>query len=169
MDFISGLIIGYLFTPIGLGLLLIFSLICSSRESNFWATLYLGTGVAAAVYLLDPPLIYLAYAAPVYFIVGLFWSVWRYKRYVSKKVQGAQSLSSLQRDYLLHDIAPKQMLGKFVSWVLTWPVSMIASAVGDLINGIEHVITNWLGGVYHSIFKQAEDAVRLMENREKGD
>lgn len=163
MDIIIAFFVGTFFNFFGLGALLFFSLVCSARESNFWSVVYAAMAAGIAMTLFNVPGMYLLYATPVYLVMGLLWSMWRYKRYVSKKMVAMSNMRESERRYALERLHPKAMLGTFVAWTLAWPTSMIGSLIGDLIAGLEHAITNWFGAIYTSIFKQAEAHARQLD------
>lgn len=163
MDIIIAFFVGTFFNLFGLGALLLFSLVCSARESNFWSVAYAAMAAGIAMTLFKVPGLYLLYATPVYLVVGLLWSMWRYKRHVSKKMVAMTTMRDSERRFALQRLHPEQMLGSFVAWTLAWPISMVGSLIGDLIAGLEHAITNWFGAIYTSIFKRAEEHARKLD------
>lgn len=162
MEIITAFFLGYLLNPFALVGLFIVSCLLSSRGSAFLATVFGGLAMTIVVRLFDVPFSYVLYAIPAYLVIGLVWGIWRYKRHVTKKTKDMGSMTASARNHLVRELHPKQMMGRIVGWTITWPFSVVGSMFEDFIAGIEHVIKEWLGGIYTAIFKQAEqEAQRL--------
>lgn len=167
MDNIIAFFAGYLLSSIGLGFLVIASFLCSSRENNFFSVVFGAMAITVLVKLQQIPLIYVAYAVPAYLLAGLVWSMWRYRRYVHKRTTNVDHLTISDRKHLLARLKPSRMKGAIVAWVLAWPFSMVGALVEDLTHAVEHIITEWLGGVYKAIFKGAEERLAMSETEQE--
>ena len=96
---------------------------------------------------------------PGYIIVGVLWSFWRYKRFVDKSVErekdkhGAIDPSTLAT--LKAHLSPNRQLGSIVSWIIIWPISLVENLLGDIIKGVELLVTNVFKSIYRRIYESA--------------
>ncbi len=157
-----GFVALYLLTwPALLGLLVcgILSEYFDSRGWTIFFTLVLGW---ASFNYFDISLKTALIGAGVYFVIGVIWSFWRYKRFVSEEVaKYKESISHLDivPDYHKSTIKSRidfrEMVGTIVAWIIVWPFSFVESAVGDLITLLESLVKNVLNRVYQKIYDNA--------------
>lgn len=103
----------------------------------------------------------IAYGAAAYAVVGVVWSFYRYKRFVSSKVADYKERSSgktlTQGDlttigYAIH---PAKNIGKITAWIIVWPFSLIDNLTSDLINAVQTLIKTVFRSVYTRIYDSA--------------
>lgn len=149
MGFIAG------WAVIILAVIILFGILSEHNDSSGWAVFWLMVAGAIAYFAFSFSITTLLIAAVAYIPIGLFWSFWRYKRYVSKKVAEAKDSSSHERERVLRMIHPKEMIGKITAWVFVWPFSLVANLTGDLINFVSTLISKFFRGVYMRIYDSA--------------
>lgn len=136
-----------LLITLGLGVL-------AEHFGNTKTAVFLGlTAVVISYIMFSVPLTTLALILLGYVIVGLLWSFWRYKRFVST---GVKSISKNSGDNIiasrLRDLSPERNKGTLVFWILMWPLSLISNLIGDIINLIQKLVTEVFHKVYAKIF-----------------
>ena len=153
--FIAGVLLTW---PAIVGLLLLGLLF----EHNGARTSAVFTAILVAIisyFFFDIPLMTIALYGVGYIIVGVIWSVYRYKRYADKVVKENIGKESHIRDYAIRSLHPTSMMGTITAWMVIWPLSMVENVTGDLVSGLQMFVTKMFRGVYHRIFSNAVDAL----------
>jgi len=152
MEFLSGIFVGYLLNWYALGILIFLGIML---EHNEWHTLsiFIGLGSAFIAYSMFnlSPLAILFWSVG-YFVVGLLWSFWRYKRWVQKCIKSRSLSTGLCNT---KDLLPSKNTDKLVTWILIWPFSMIENVTGDIINLITLTVTTVFKSTYQRIYDSA--------------
>jgi O-antigen/teichoic acid export membrane protein len=132
---------------LGLGVL-------AEHFDNTKTAVFLGLVAMTISYIMfSVPLSTLALGLLGYVIVGVLWSFWRYKRFVSI---GVKSISKDSADRIitsrLRELSPEQNKGTLVFWIFMWPLSLISNLIGDFINITQKLVTEVFHKVYAKIF-----------------
>lgn len=155
---LAGFIAGWAFLI--LGVLFLLGILSEHNESSGWAVFWMVLAAGVAWIAFSLPLMWLAIGAVAYIVIGLFWSFWRYKRHVSKMVEKHKESSSMERERVLRQLHPKEMLGTITAWIVVWPFSLVENLVGDIINFIQSLVTKFFRGVYFRIYDAAVAALK---------
>lgn len=149
MEFIMGLITGYLLNWFALSGLILLAIFFEAIDCPKTAVfLVLLTGFVAYLFF-QIPLAHVAYGLAAYLVIGVLWSIWRYKRYVQWAVAEDPHRSEYKH------LAPAHNTGRIIHWWLVWPVSMISNVIGDLMVLAKRVVTDWLRSIYEGIYRDA--------------
>lgn len=154
MDFFFGLITGYMLNWIALSGLIILAVFFEAMECTTTALLVTAAAAFVAYLFFQVPPHHIAYGAAAYALIGVAWSMWRYKRYLQEKVT-PDMLSSEMRS-----LSPKAMAGHIVHWMIVWPISMASSVVGDVLVLAKTVVTKWLRSIYEGIYQGAVSSAK---------
>lgn len=156
MEFIFGFITGYLLTWPAFGILCILAIFAEYTSANKMAAFFGLASLGIAYFLLAIPLKTLAIGSVVYLSIGVAWSFWRYKRFVSAGVKEIQNRHNKNlRESSLKTLQISNNIGAVTSWILAWPFSLIENLIGDFIELLHTAITKWFRGLYDSIFNAA--------------
>lgn len=153
--FVLDWVLGYVLTLPFLVVLLTFGILFEHNSAHFWAIF---TGIIAttvAYFYFKFPMIDVLYGVVGYAAAGVVWSFYRYKRFVSKKVDESRTMNDNQKEYLIKEIHPTKMLGTITSWIIIWPFSVIDNLLGDLISAVETLVKTVFRGVYNKIYASA--------------
>ena len=155
MEFITGLFFGYALTWPSLIVLCILGIIFEANEAHGFAMF---TGIIAAIlayflFHVDPMSIIIYIVG--YFVIGVMWSIWRYKRHAMNIVAEYKDYSEHSRKVALSELNPSRMLNTITTWVLVWPFSMIENVSGDLIKLVQTTLTTVFKSIFHKIYQQA--------------
>lgn len=154
-------VLGYLLTWPFIAMLVVAGILFEHNECSGWAVF---TGMVAAVVAycyFKIPLIDVATGAVAYVVLGVLWSFYRYKRYVSKKVAdilayvATANVSDTYKQTQMSYLHPSKMLGPITSWIIIWPFSVIENLVGDIISSVETLVKTVFKGVYNKIYASA--------------
>lgn len=159
--FVLDLVLGYILTLPFLVVLLIGGILFEHNEARGWAIF---TGIIATVvayFYFKFPLIDALYGIGGYAAAGLVWSFYRYKRFVSKKVDESRGMNDDQKRYLIKEIHPTAMLPTITAWIIIWPFSVIDNLLGDLISAVEALVKTIFRGVYNRIYAAAVSQITL--------
>jgi hypothetical protein len=140
--------------------LALFGIIAEHNGSRGWAVFWALVAAAIAYFAFHVSLVTLLLGAAAYIVIGLFWSFWRYKRHASKIVEKYRTANATEKEHALRNLHPKEMLGTITAWIMIWPFSMIENVIGDLITGIQMLVTKFFRGVYHKVYDSAVAALR---------
>lgn len=157
----------YLLTLPTLGLLILLGIIFEFYDN----VLSVYTGVVAALiafFMFDVSITTLAVCGVIYFVVGIIWSFWRFKRYTDAKVDAyntRKNNSDIDRSYFIDSISLKNCYGKIISWILVWPFSMIENVTADIVQLLKVLVTNVLKYFYTIIIDSATS--KLKPNNKK--
>lgn len=153
--FLAGLFTGYILTWPTLALLFIIGVCCEHNDRSGWAVFF---GIVAAVvgyFYFGLALTTVLWYALAYFGVGIVWSFWRYGRYVRSEVARIKADTHIkQTDYETYakNLRPAKHAGRITSWVIVWPISFVNLIVGDLIDTVQFVVTNFFKKIYNKIY-----------------
>lgn len=143
-----------------LSVLIFLGIVFEHNGARGWAVFSAILLAVTAYVLFSVPLATIAIYAVGYVVVGLFWSFWRYKRHVDKKVAENKGADSHQRERVLRALHPREMLGTITAWVLIWPFSMVENVAGDLITLVQELISRVFRGIYFKIYDAAVSALK---------
>lgn len=133
-------------------------------DMDGWAVF---TGIVSGViafFMFDLTIIQISIFAALYFVAGIVWSFWRYKRYAENMVDIFNletSPSDFDRKRLVERLKIENMAGRITGWILSWPFSMIENVVGDVIRLVRNLVTDTLKGVYNSILASATKNLKI--------
>lgn len=154
MEFLLGLITGYLLNWMALSALVLVAVFFEALECTTTALLVTALAAVVAYLFFQVPLPHVIYGSGVYALIGVAWSLWRYRRYVREKVPEAFSESDLRA------LAPGRNAGRIVHWMVVWPVSMASNLVGDVLVLAKSIVTKWLRSIYEGIYQGAVTAAK---------
>jgi hypothetical protein len=143
-----------------LAVLVLFGIISEHNNARGWSVFWALLAAAIAYLVFHVSLMTLIVGAIGYIIIGLFWSFWRYKRHASKIVEEYRQSSDSEKERALRGLHPKAMLSTITAWIVIWPFSMVENVIGDLITGIQMLVTKFFRGVYHKVYDSAVAALR---------
>ena len=128
---------------------------CESRGfAVFWALVAL----VLAFFYFKMSLIDIAIYAGAYLVIGVYWSFYRYKRFIVAKIARMQEMNDhMDRVSSYH---PSQMLDTITSWIIIWPFSLTENLCGDIINGVETLVKKVFKGVYNRIYENAINDIK---------
>lgn len=161
----------YLLTWLGLFVLLIIALIC---EANDFTTLSVFLSVVS-IYVLaklinaDITVLTVLLASIVYAIIGVVWSVWRYKNFVMHELPDTlnRSYSTYHSSEPAHDrLKPSKNISMISHWILAWPISLINHAVSDIFRLVKILVSDVLIGFYNRIFEFELDKINATKKQE---
>lgn len=148
-------IVGFLLAWPTLVILFLLGTIFEFKESNGCA---LFTGLILAVisyFYFSIPFILIMKWSILYLVIGILWSIWRYKRHADKIVEKYKNESDYNKKDALRYLRPSEMLSKITSWILVWPFSMLENVIGDLIKFVETLVLKVFKNVYNRIYDAA--------------
>lgn len=172
VEFIAGLVTGYVLTwPALLGIVVL-ALLCEHGEANGWAVFFGLVAMVVAYFTVNVPLTTLLMIAGGYSAIGLVFSFWRYKRFVSAEAKDyiAYYKNSDSLEAALDKLKASKNLGKITSWFVIWPISLIENITGDIINAIQTLITDTFHKIYENIWNSStSEAQRVIVERRKAE
>lgn len=155
----GGFAAGFLLSWPALVILVILGILAEHNAGRGWAVFFSLVSMAVAFFFFSVSLVSLAIYAVGYIVIGLVWSFYRYKRHASDIVEKHKNLSLQEKEMALRRLHPKAMLPTITAWILVWPFSLIENFVGDIINGIQALVTKFFRGIYHRIYDSAVAAL----------
>jgi hypothetical protein len=161
--FFAGIATGYLLTWPALIIMIFCGILSEHNESRGWSMFFGIVVMISSYFFFNVSLETIAYYVAAYVVIGLLWSFWRYKRFVTAGIESINLSSPVgnnnyNNDFKLRQIAnlhPAQNLDKITAWIIVWPFSMIENVTGDLISLVHTLITKVFKGVYHKIYMAA--------------
>ena len=91
----------------------------------------------------------------IYIIVGMVWSIIRYKKLVNDTLKQNATSNKVNQRYAMKSIAPSHVVDRIVSWIIIWPVSMVSCLTSVVFDGIRELVTNVLSGIYKRTHESA--------------
>jgi hypothetical protein len=146
---------GLLLTWPALVALALLGVLFEANGARGWAVFAAIVTAAVSYFFFHVALATIGIGAVVYLVVGLLWSFYRYKRHASDIVEKFRNAAQRDRERALELLHPKEMLGTITAWIMIWPFSFIEHFVGDLITGIQTLVSKFFRGVYHRIYDSA--------------
>jgi membrane protein implicated in regulation of membrane protease activity len=154
MEFVMGLVTGYLLNWIALSALVLVAIFCEAMESTGFALFFaVIAGFVAYLFFQVPPQ-HVLYGAIGYVLIGVVWSIWRYRRFVRDAVDNNPG-----RESYAH-LSPARQAGRIVHWMIVWPISMASNVIGDVLLLAKTIVTTWLRGIYESIYQEAVQSAK---------
>ena len=151
---------GFLLTWPAFIVLVVLGILFEHNGARSWAVFTALVSMVVAYFFFNVSLVSLAAGSVAYIAIGLVWSYWRYKRHAEKVVEQNRDTSASNKERVLAQLHPKAMLGTITAWIMIWPFSMVENIVGDLINGIQLLVTKFFRGVYHRVYDSAVAALK---------
>lgn len=115
----------------------------------------------------------LLWTAPLYVVIGVLWSLWRWKRRCDKKValfmEGADKNKNKHgREILEQQITPSAVGNKerITTWVLTWPFGLVVHSCNDIFSLVGKMIDKYLIKAYQGIGQTAINKLPPAEDTE---
>jgi len=163
MSVLSLLVIEYLVSVPALIVLCMLG-IWAEHASNRKTALLIGLGTIYVTYkFIGADVRDIVWYIVGYAAIGMAWSVWRYRRFVSDEVERIVSkwpeVDSHIRISALENLHPKNKTSELVSWILIWPFSFVENAIGDLINAVEVFVKTYARKLYESTYHSLVDGV----------
>lgn len=146
----------YFLTIPSLIAIIVLGVIFEAYDNNF--SIFLGIAAAVTAYFMfDTTLVVLAIIGVSYFVTGVLWSFWRYKRYTENEINQWVIEGSRESywKYVNERISPRACLSRITSWIIIWPLSMIENVTGDVVRLIKNIVSETLKSVYNKIYQSA--------------
>ena len=136
------------------------------EECQGWSIFWLGLLGFIAYHATGISLTTAAIYAVVYIPIGIVWSMYRWKRFCSTKVEenndyvdmieaSGTTPSPMEEDRrkaaLQVTLSPTSNITRCVHWIMAWPFSAIENVLGDLYDMIVTLVKTYLINVYASI------------------
>mgnify|MGYP000170277820 CR=1 FL=1 len=152
--FLSGMATAYLLTWPALIVLLVLGILFEHNGARGWAVFTGLVAIATSYFFFAVPFETLLVYAVGYIVVGLFWSFWRYKRFVEAEANTIRNLNVTdeRKAEAARRLAPNNNLDTITAWILIWPFSAIENLLADVINAVQALVTKVFKGVYHRIY-----------------
>lgn len=154
-------ILFYLLSWPALAVILFLGVLAEHYDSPKMAVFLGIVAIAISYVMFKVPLTTLAVIAGVYLVAGVLWSFWRYTRFVRSGVKRIRAVYTSE-DTIKNQIrylAPNQNIGKIVRWILIWPLSLVGSITGDIINLTHKLVTQVFNQVYEKIFSTCTKSI----------
>ncbi len=146
-------------------ILLLIDLICIGREAFGIATLLtLATLGGIWVFSHNPfswmlghlPIV--GYSIIAYGIIGFFYSLFKYKKFLTKKkdeiIKDAPGWEEAWINNKNRYYSPSKMKGDILGWIFWWPLSIVGYLVSDFIYDFINKIWKSIGGFFKKIFDE---------------
>jgi len=96
-----------------------------------------------------------------YIPIGLVWATWRWFRHCRKineeieesDIKKDNNFDSYQIREWRNQLNVKKQVGRIVTWVLCFPISMVEMFLGDLFDFVRTIVTKFLRGIFDRIAK----------------
>lgn len=153
-----------------------FAAFLDHRNSQGWAAFLTGVSIWLIGRYFDLSGKEIGFMLLAYIPVGMCWSVYGWKRHVSrvilenKKKQDSDEkvvLTQQEYDSQRHKLNVYNNVGMLMIWVFGWPASLASSLCGDLIDQVELFLRKYLISIYQRISEKAiaelDDNVQVIE------
>jgi hypothetical protein len=144
-----------------IALLLVIGVLAEHNNSRGFAIFLTLVAAVVAYFLFSVSIGTLLLYATAYVLIGVCWSIWRYRSHVLNTIKEHKSGSITQKERVLRELHPKYMLGAITAWIVIWPISLIENFIGDIITGIQTLVTKVFRVFYHRIYDQAVQALTM--------
>lgn len=155
----AGFFAGILLTWPALIAIVLLGILAEHNGGRGWSVAFALIGAAVAYFFFNVSLLALGLGALAYLAIGVVWSFYRYKRHAGDVVEKNKDETDTVKERVLRDLHPKAMLGTITAWIIVWPFSLVENFVGDIINGIQALVTKFFRGIYHRIYDSAVAAL----------
>lgn len=158
MEMILGIVLSSYF----LCALLIWSIFClATDEQSTFAAFLLIVAAVVAYNIYHPSVKQILFCIPAYAIVGVIWSIWRFKRHVAAKLASfRQDCDSREKIYevknidtVLYSLHPKRNVSFLVYHIILWPFSIIANILQDIVHGLKAFVREYMVGLYRRVLR----------------
>jgi hypothetical protein len=167
MEFLSGLFLGLLSSPITFLVLFAFALVSEYIEWEsfgvFLWTLFLGV-MAYNFNIFSSWITTISYIVS-YIVIGIIWSFYRYSRYL--KDADVEALIKRSSEYVIAKLSPANMIGKIIRWIYVWPISFICNFTRGIYDVIEFTIKKYFIGIYDKIYYKMVTSIVESTNSKK--
>ena len=152
-------VIGLLATPyILIGMFVLASLLLN-LDWPALAGVFMILVAVSLVLLFKASLLTMVIFALSYFVLGVLWSFWKYKRFIDNSVEQANNIKS--NAYIK---PPNAMWGTITGWILSWPFGLTSDFIFEFYSGIKFIARKMFSGVYEWIY---ENAISKLNKKEK--
>jgi hypothetical protein len=152
--FFVGLATGYLLTWPGLIVLFILGILFEHNNESGWAIFTALVAIPVSYFFFAIPLTLIAYYALGYIAIGVVWSFYSYKRYITDQASIIRNsnMSAYQKSQCAVKLEPKYMLDIITGLIICWPFSAVDNLVSDLINSIQTLVKTVFKNIYYKIY-----------------
>jgi hypothetical protein len=168
--FFVGLATGYLLTIPGLIGLFILGILFEHNDAGGWSIFTALATIIASYFFFSIPLTLVVYYLCGYVAIGVVWSFYRYKRYITEQAQMIRNSNDTAplKLYKAQQLHPSKQLDTITVWIISWPFSAIDNLVGDLINSIQTLVTTVFKNIYYKIYSSVMgDLINIEEDNKK--
>lgn len=157
MEFIIGLITGYIITWPVLAMSLLLIIVAEHNDESKFALFWAIVAASISYFYFNLAIADIAWYIGTYVVIGVGWSVWRYMRYVknyiAEEIQTKSAHTSVEaiKERVMCRCSVSNMAGRVVSWIIIWPFSMIENLTKDIYDTLIAVVKNVLRKVYDTI------------------
>lgn len=173
-------ILAVVLSPIAVASLVILALLFEYNSRTEWSAFMLVVGGIISAVLSGVSITTIGIVAACYVPIGAIYSFWRWRRFVRtvvreindklKDSQNGEVFLSISNGswsskeaytkeqipkYITEEYTVGNYWSKIVGWIVIWPISVIDSFVGDIIDMLRTLVTGWLAGAYNKITKNA--------------
>lgn len=137
-------------------ILCIFGILSEHNNSRGWAIFWTLLILPICYFFFDLTFTTFVIYTAIYTGAGFVWSFFRYTRYItveSSKIRNSGDSDDVKQRRALN-LHPKNNIDTITAWVIVWPFSAVENFAGDLINGIEILVSKVFKGVYYSIYNK---------------
>lgn len=155
MEAFLGFLAGVFVNWYAIGILSVFGCAFSDSDHDIVATIIFAIIIIALINMFGivvTPTLLVTYAVG-YVMCGFIWSFWRYRRYLTAKIEKIKDRSSNLSEWDIKQLQPSEMVDKIVVWVIAWPFSFITNLFGDVIDTIRSLINTAFRRVYDWIYR----------------
>lgn len=150
-----GFLAGLLLTWPAFIALIFLGILFEHNGARGWAVFAALALAAVSYFFFHVGLMTIAISAGAYLVIGVVWSFWRYKRHASDVVEKFKDAMQRDKEIAIAKLHPKAMLSTITAWIVIWPFSAVENVVGDLITGLQALVSKIFRGVYHRIYDAA--------------
>lgn len=159
MEYIFGLATGLLLNYWAVGILICLSIVFANIDWKFFAGCSYAILLWATYKVFDIGQYNLPWwqVGLGYLLIGIVWSFWRYKKFVRESVQDfneenkKKSVEEYQIELFKEKMSIKENYPAISYHIVMLPVSVVESALGDLIDLLKDLVTVYLKKVYDYI------------------
>jgi hypothetical protein len=110
----------------------------------------------SAIFFFNVPIINVLYYSAAYVLVGVLWSIWRYKRFLRNRIEEFNLKGQREREnlksHVLRELTPTENISLMLTWVVIWPFSFIENVTRDILKVIEMQIRTTLRKIYEYVY-----------------
>ncbi len=104
--------------------------------SAIFATCVLGFIYFKSLHVLFASPTTFAICCVVWVVIGVFWSCWRWLKYVRETISNKTIKDSDDKRYVENDLDLYKHKSRIIGWIVYWPWSMIWNIVGDFFEAL---------------------------------